>query len=79
MTLLRRSAQNDVEVNMTFTKMGEIYTVQVADNEVSSDLSATEAHEVLVKAFDDVNVRLPSRFVVEFGQHVINSLTQKMR
>ena len=79
MTLLRRSAQNDVEVNMTFTKMGEIYSVQVGDKEAANNLSATEAHEVLVQAFDDVNIRLPSRFVVEFGQHVINSLTQKMR
>lgn len=64
---------------MTFTKMGEIYSVQVGDKEAATNLSATEAHEVLVQAFDDVNIRLPSRFVVEFGQHVINSLTQKMR
>ena len=72
MTLLRRSAQNDVEVNMTFTKMGEIYSVQVGDNEVSSDLSATEAHEVLVKAFDDVKIT-PTTYVINRKGQIIKT------
>lgn len=79
MTLQRKSAQSDVEVEMNFTKMGEVYSVTVGDKPVQNGLTSPEAYELLVEAFNDSNVRLPSRFVVEFGQHVINSLLQKIR
>jgi hypothetical protein len=79
MTLQRQSAQCDVEVNMAFTKIGETYSVVIKDKEPVTNISGTEVYEILVQAFDDPDVRIPSRFVVEFGQHVINSLMQKMR
>ena len=55
------------------------YVVNFAETRQLPFDVALDVSGSIAKAFDDVNVRLPSRFVVEFGQHVINSLTQKMR
>jgi len=79
MTLLRKSSTSDVEVDMVSTKMGEVYNIKIEGRECPTNLSASDAYEVLVEWFSDGTIRLPSRFVVEFGQHVINQLLQKIR
>lgn len=79
MTLIRKSTQSDVEVDMVSTKLGEVYNVKVDGREYAPNMSSTDAYEALVDCFNDGSIRLPSRFIVEFGQHVINQLLQKIR
>jgi small nuclear ribonucleoprotein (snRNP)-like protein len=79
MTLLRKSTSSDVEVELVSTKNGEVYNIQIEGHDDQRNLSSTDAYEALAECFKDANVRLPSRFIVEFGQHVLNQLLQKIR
>jgi len=79
MTLLRKSASSDVEVELISTKNGEVYNIQIEGHDDQKNLCSTDAYEALAECFKDANVRLPSRFIVEFGQHVLNQLLQKIR
>ena len=79
MTLLRKSTTSDVEVDLLSTKNGEAYNIKVEGKEDRLNLSPVDAYDFLVECFNDGNIRLPSRFIVEFGQHALNQLLQKIR
>jgi hypothetical protein len=79
MVLLRQGTTSDIEVSMTATPDGMRYKITGPQNSpVAAGVDAVQAYSVLVDFFTKDQVKLPSKFVIEFAQFVIGDLTTKL-
>ena len=79
MIILKANSHSDIEVTLFATANGLRYDVEnTATNENKRGLEAIEAYRVLSAAFSSNKYKLPSRFVIEFAQHVISDLTAQL-
>lgn len=79
MTILKANSHSDIEVTLIATANGLRYDVEnTATGENKRGLEAVEAYRVLSTSFSSNKYKLPSRFVIEFAQHVISDLTAQL-
>jgi hypothetical protein len=79
MTILKGNAHSDFEVVLNATPNGLRYDMENRETgEVKRGLESIETYRVLSAAYTSGKYKLPSKFVIEFAQHVIADLTQQL-
>jgi hypothetical protein len=77
MTILRKSQSCDIQVDMKPSAAGILYSVSTDTDVLIADGTAVATYEKLVESYD--TIRIPARFIIEFGQNVIAELLTKIR
>lgn len=79
MTILRANAHSDIEVTLNATSNGLRYDIENrVTGEAKRGLESIETYRVLSAAYTSGKYKVPSKFVIEFAQHVIADLTQQL-
>jgi len=79
MTILKANSHSDIEVTLIATANGLRYDIEnTCSGENKRGLEAIETYRVLSTAYSSNKFKVPSRFVIEFAQHVISGLSAQL-